>query len=107
MASAARQRLQRAERVLASPLLEAEVRASLRREAQHVNDVLFAPIEWIHPNRSLRNEITRVLDAGYTRGADCWHLATALFASAIPEDATFLTFDNRQRDVAEALGFQV
>ena len=103
----ARRKLSGAERVLAAPLLEAEVRAAFRREERAVNEALFSPIEWIHPNRRLSNEIAQVLDAGYVRGADCWHLATALFAAPKPADATFLTFDSRQRAAARALGFRV
>lgn len=106
-AAAARRRLLAAGRVLAAPLLDAEVRAAFRREERAVDEALLAPIAWIHPNRVLSAEIARVLNLGYLRGADCWHLASALFAAPIPSDATFLTFDTRQRAVAKALGFRV
>lgn len=106
-ASAARKRLHRAARVLAAPLLEAEVRAAFRREERPIDETLFAPIAWIHPNRVLSAEIASVLQSGYVRGADCWHLATALFAAPVPAQATFFTFDSRQNTVAKALGFRV
>lgn len=106
-AAAARRRLLRASRVLATPLLEAEVRAAFRREERPMDDTLLAPIEWIHPNRALSAEVATVLAAGYVRGADCWHLATALFAAPEPADATFLTLDTRQRATAKQLGFRV
>jgi hypothetical protein len=41
-----------------------------------------------------------------SRGADCWHLATALYLSPDPSALTFLTLDLAQRHVAKALGFQ-
>jgi hypothetical protein len=47
-----------------------------------------------------------VLDAGYLRGADCWHVATALYVSPEPSRLSFLTLDERQRDVARTLGFR-
>ena len=48
-----------------------------------------------------------VLASGYLRGADLWHVAAALYSFPDPRTATFLTLDNRQREVAEALGFQI
>lgn len=64
-------------------------------------------IKWIEPSRSLALEIDRVLDAGYLRGADCWHLAVALYVAPRPGGLTFLTLDARQRAVAKKLGFRV
>lgn len=55
----------------------------------------------------LTEQITRVLDAGYMRGAHCWHPAPALYAAREPKEWTFLTFDIRQRAVANPLGFRV
>ena len=56
--------------------------------------------------RPLSVEIERVLDAGYVRGAHCFHLASALYLSPQPSATTFLTLDTRQRAVAKALGFK-
>ena len=64
-----------------------------------------AEFEVVLATRSLRQEFKRVLEAGYVRGADCFHLATALSLTSDPAELTFLTLDNRQRDVAAALGF--
>jgi hypothetical protein len=50
---------------------------------------------------------THLLDAGYVRGADCWHLATALYLAPDAGDLVFLTLDLRQRAVAKTLGFAV
>jgi hypothetical protein len=46
-----------------------------------------------------------VLEHGYLRGADLWHLACALFVVDEPDMLTFLTLDTRQQEVAAALGF--
>lgn len=83
--------------------------ALLRREgalAEQRVEPWLAGLEWVNPERSLRPEIEAVLDAGYVRGADCWHLATALYLSLEPADISFLTLDKRQGEVARALGFR-
>ena len=76
-------------------------------EDRSFDEQLLGAIEWVLPDRSLGVEIERVLDAGNLSGADCWHLAMALFAAPDPHHATFLTLDVRQRAVAKALGFRV
>jgi hypothetical protein len=58
----------------------------------------------VFPDRPLGPEIVRVLEAGYARGADVWHLATALYLADDPADLPFLTLDVRQRELARALG---
>jgi hypothetical protein len=50
--------------------------------------------------------IVRRRFAGYLRGADCWHLATALYLAPNPSDLTFLTLDDTQRKIAKTLGFR-
>jgi len=52
-------------------------------------------------------ELTRVLDVGYLRAADCWHLATALFLAPDPSKLAFVTLDASQRKVARSLGFVI
>jgi len=100
-----RRRLDRFTTVLASGLLEAELHAALLREGVEGSEGLTRPLSWIMPRRPLEPEIGRVLAAGFLRGADCWHLATALYAAGEPADLTFLTLDQRQRAIASALGF--
>ncbi|MGH7584314.1 MAG: PIN domain-containing protein [Gemmatimonadales bacterium] len=100
-------RLRRCDELLASNLLEAELRSALRREAADNEPLILGALTWVHPQRSLGPEIKRVLAAGYLRGADCWHLATALYLADEPRKLTFLTLDARQRDVAHTLGFDV
>jgi predicted nucleic acid-binding protein len=104
-AAAALRRLAGYEALLASALLEAEVLAALRREGLPASAVSTAGISWVLPDRPLRPEVERVLGTGYLRGADLWHVATALFAAPDPAGTDFLTFDLRQREVAAALGF--
>ena len=41
------------------------------------------------------------------RGADLWHIATALYLAREPGAISFVTLNERQRAVAVALGFQV
>jgi predicted nucleic acid-binding protein len=94
------------DRLLSSNLLEAEWRASLSREGVDAatEDVLES-IAWILPNRPLSQEITRVLQGGYLRGADAWHLACALFLDPNAAELSLVTLDVAQRAVARKLGF--
>lgn len=104
-ATALARRLAAFDELLASNLLEAELRAAFAREDIAEEPDALAAITWIIPDRPLRPEIVRILEAGYMRGADCWHLATALYLAPDPGELTFLTLDVRQRGVAKALGF--
>jgi hypothetical protein len=93
--------------LVASNLLEAELQSVFVRQRADMPEDLLSPISWVIPDRPLRPEIRRVLSVGHVRGADCWHLATALYVTADPGELSFLTLDLRQRDVAERLGFLV
>jgi predicted nucleic acid-binding protein len=93
--------------VFASRFLEAEFRSAFRREGLEPMLELLSPVRWVDSARSLGPELDEVLTAGYLRGADCWHLATALSIAPKPHDLVFLTFDVRQRAIAKALGFRV
>lgn len=100
-------RLGRFDRVFSSNLLEAEFRSTLLREkVEDSGEAFLGFISWIYPNRSLEPEIDRVAAAGYLRGADLWHLASALFLAPDSRELTFLTLDRRQREVASELGFR-
>lgn len=92
--------------VCAAPLLEAEWRSACRRESLAPSLGDLDRIEWIEADRPLSAELERVFAAGYVRGADAWHLATALYLAPDPAELTFLTLDDRQRGVAEVLGFR-
>ena len=68
---------------------------------------LLAVLAWVYPDRALTSEFERVLEGGYVRGADLWHLACALFLSPDPHELAFVTLDPPQKDVARKLGFTV
>lgn len=93
--------------LFSSILLEAEVRSAFVRVGRSFEMHLLSGIEWVLPERSLTEEIDVVLRAGYLRGADLLHIATALYAAKGEEGMTFLTLDRRLHDVAQAMGFQV
>jgi hypothetical protein len=99
-------RLKGFDELVSANLLEAELRAAFVRE--HVAPPADLPValSWILPDRPLQAEIAQVLAAGYVRGADCWHLATALYLAQEPEAISFVTVDERQRTVARAIGFR-
>ncbi|MFQ5658749.1 MAG: type II toxin-antitoxin system VapC family toxin [Candidatus Methylomirabilales bacterium] len=99
------ERLERYDELFSSALLEAELRAALAREGVADDAQLLHAISWVLPQRALSPEITRVLSAGYLRGADLWHLACALFLAQTPRDLSFVSVDRRQVRVARALGF--
>ena len=90
-----------------SGLVEAEVRSACHRERITVDSEFFSNIDWVVPVRPLSPEIASALATGYLKGADLWHVATALYYAHEPREVTFLTLDVRQRDVAAALGFRV
>ena len=97
--------LDQAGSLYASNLVEAEVRAALRRESVTSDKDLFARLSWVLPDRPLTAEIGTVLDAGPLRGADLWHVACALYLSPIPQELSFVSLDERQTAVAVAVGF--
>ncbi len=91
--------------LIASNLLEAELLAAFTRERVEPDPSLLSAFAWVIPDRPLHAEIARALKAGYVRGADCWHLATALYVADDPAEMAFLTLDTHQAKVARALGF--
>ena len=105
--AAAARRLEQFDEVFSSNLLEAELRSAFRREGVEEDPDVLSPISWIVPDRPLGPEIATVLSTGYLRGADCWHVATALYLAGDPAAMTFLTLDLRQRAIASTLGFDV
>ena len=98
-------RLSRRDRLFSSILLEAELRAALRREEIPEDPTaLLSWVTWFYPDRPLTSELQIVLSEGATRGADLWHLACALFLKSQLPELEFLTADNRQQSVARRLG---
>lgn len=105
-ATALARRLARFDVLAASDLLEAELRSTFQREGIGEEPALLLGISWVVPDRPLHEEIGRVLKAGHVRGADCWHLAAALYLAEDPNAVSFVTLDARQAAVAKALGFR-
>ncbi len=100
------ERLESFERLYSSTLLEAELRCVLAREKVTASPAeLLAPVTWVHPRQRLSSQLDLVLAAGYVRGPDAFHLATALFLAPSPSDIHFLTLDKRQAQAARRLGF--
>ena len=99
-------RLRRFERLFASNLLEAELRSAAVREGVDAGmEDLLSWITWIYPNRPLSAEFEQITALGYLKGADLWHLASALFLAPHGKDLAFITLDARQKQVATRLGF--
>ena len=92
--------------IMSSNLLEAELRSVYSREKRSFEATRLAGVEWIMPNRPLSPELALVLDTGHMRGADLWHLATALFIAPDPSAMHFVTLDKRQHATASILGFR-
>ena len=107
-AAAIAQRLTQFPRLVASNLLEAEVRAAFGRLALEFDDSLLSDIEWVFPDRPLTIEMRNTLTVAYLRGADLWHIATALYVKdTVVGEMTFITLDHRQRTAAANLGFAI
>lgn len=98
-------RLEAYDELVSSNLLEAELRSALKREGVEGGGEFLDGVSWILPDRRLTAEIDRVLAVHYLRGADLWHVATALYLAESPADVDFLTLDSAQREAAAALGF--
>jgi predicted nucleic acid-binding protein len=98
-------RIETYDEIVSSNLLEAEFRSALAREDVDGDHGLLSCVSWIFPDRRLTAEFQRVLVARQLRGADLWHLATALYLTESPGDIDFLTVDAAQRSAAATLGF--
>ena len=93
--------------LLSNLLLDAELRSVCVRDKSLLPEHGIGLINFVPIKRPISDEIDHVLAAGYLRGADCLHVATALYISPDPRQLTFLTLDVRQRAVAKKLGFKV
>lgn len=104
-AAAVRRRMREFDELVSSNFLEAELRSAFKRERVDFATDTISELSWLIPDRPLTDEIARVLESGYVRGADCWHLASALYLAGDPVSVAFLTLDQSQRKVAKAIGF--
>ena len=100
-----RSELESFDALFSSNLLEAEVRAAVKREdvAGRPDEVL-AWISWLHPDRPLTPEFQEVMEKGYLKGADLWHVASALFLRSTAGALEFLSLDRQQLEIAGKLG---
>ena len=105
-AQSARRRMDAFDRLVASNLLEAELRSVYRREGLGGDPDFLTAITWVVPERILSAELAQVFAAGLVRGANAWHLATAIYFRTRIGPLAFLTLDTRQARVAAALGFE-
>lgn len=93
------------DRLVSSNLLEAELRAALSRErAPEELENWLPAVRWIFPDRALTREYRHLLSEGYLRGADLFHVATALYFKKGVQSLEFVTTDKRQQAVARAVG---
>ena len=106
-AAALARRMAGFEELVASNLLEAELRAAFQREGVDAAPEALGAIAWVLPDRPLSEEITTVLSTGQLKGADCFHLATALYVAGTPSAMWFLTLDQAQKRAADRLGFRI
>jgi hypothetical protein len=86
----------------------AELLAAFNRERRPLAeaDPMLDAVSLIATSGSLVAECTQVLELGYLRGAELWHLATAVFvAGSHRDELLFISLDDRQRGQAKKLGF--
>ena len=96
------------DRLYSSNLLEAELRSAIAREGVETSaDRLLSAITWAYPLRPLTPELETVLEKGYLKGADLWHLACALDMREKAKEISFLSLDDKQVEVAGLLGFDL
>ncbi|MFI5297949.1 MAG: PIN domain-containing protein [Polyangiales bacterium] len=96
--------------LVSTSLVVAEMLATLRRANLPVGSAgpLLKRIERLALPDDLRDECEQALAVGALRGADLWHVATALrLAGKHRKRLTFCSLDQAQRGVAAGLGFPV
>ena len=101
-------RISRFDRLYSSNLLETELRSALAREGSYGRVRHFLVwMSWVLPRRRLTKEVDQILDVGWLKGSDLWHLACALFMRPQVDDPlSFFTLDGKQGEVARSLGFR-
>jgi predicted nucleic acid-binding protein len=90
-----------------SPLLEAEVLSVAKREnigfesvAEFLDRIVYVQTQ------SLRTQLEEVLEVGYLREADAYHLATAVFLDSKRDNLVFVSLDQNQKKLAGRMGFK-
>ena len=96
--------------VISCPLFVSEYVSFLKRneilsQTRYEEELDF--IRWIFPAVPLFKEYSQCGKLGFLRGADLYHIATALwFAQDRPSELIFLTCDLKQKEAAKKLGFK-
>lgn len=73
-------RISRFDRLYSSNFLEMELRSALAREGSYGRVRHFLVwMSWVFPRRRLTKEVDQILNVGWLKGSDLWHLACALF----------------------------
>lgn len=96
--------------IFSSGLFVAELLASLSREGRSLADAdpMLDAVSLIFVDGSLAPECKEALGQGYVRGADLWHLATALYIGGRQRtELLFISLDELQKGHAKGLGFSV
>lgn len=96
-------------RIFSSALLEAEIYAAAKRENVPLEKAagFIALVGLVFPDESLQKEYLKILEQGYLRGADAYHVATALYLDPQTQNLIFVTADRNQSKIAQSLGFEV
>lgn len=98
------------ETIVSSNLLEAELFSTVKREKLAFDLAVnyLENISILFPTEKFQTYFQQILNISYLRGADLFHLATALwFAGEKRKDLTFISLDEKQYLVAKRLGFSV
>lgn len=95
--------------VFSASLLEAEVSATAVREKIPLETArpFIDLTSLVLPDRNLRGEYDRIFKAGFCRGADACHIATALYLDPPARNLTFVTADKNQARIAKVVGFRL
>jgi predicted nucleic acid-binding protein len=95
--------------LISSSLMLAEFYSVLNREKVEIafSQDLLSYIQIINLIDDLDYYLKEVLDHGYLKGADLFHLAVAHQLSPYGEELFFLTADKQQARIATKLGFKV
>lgn len=95
------------EKFLSSFLMESEVLSAAKREGLDLDLVTkeLKKISFVR-TESLLIQLSEIFKVGYLRGADAYHLATAMWIQGKHSGLKFYTLDKRQKEVASTLGFK-
>lgn len=97
-------------RLVTTTLAQAELWATMIREQEPLDstDRLLQRLEIFVPPDDLASECREALSVGYLRGADLWHVASAMrLAGKHRKQLTFCTGDAQQAKIAGQVGLSV